>query len=300
MTFLFMLFSIMSPISSLNSLYARIQRGIVGSERVFAVMDTAPTVQEGTEQAPNLQNSIEINDLSFRYTDEVQILDNVSFSIPKSKTIALVGNSGSGKSTLADLLIRFYDPEHGGILLDGKDVRDFTFHSYRRLFGIVSQEATLFNDTITNNIRIGNADATDEEVQQAAKIANAHEFIAPMPQGYNTLIGDRGVLLSGGQRQRLAIARALVGKPEILIFDEATSSLDSESEKIVQNAIIEVLKNRTAIIIAHRLSTIVHADNIIVMDKGRIAEEGTHTELLQKNGIYKKLYEIQYNHNTNS
>jgi ABC-type multidrug transport system fused ATPase/permease subunit len=209
-----------------------------------------------------------------------------------------VGSSGSGKSTLIDLLVRFYDPLEGAVHMDGRDVREFTMDSYRRRFGIVSQDTVLFHDTVANNISFGASGVSRTDIEAAARIANAHEFIMTLPQGYETIVGDRGVLLSGGQRQRIAIARAIAQNPDILIFDEATSALDSASESIVQHAINDVLSHRTAVIIAHRLSTIVNCDNIVVLDRGRIAEQGTHEQLLRAGGIYAQLYAVQFNQQT--
>ncbi|MBD1210202.1 MAG: ABC transporter ATP-binding protein [Ignavibacteria bacterium] len=294
-TFLFALFSIMSPITNVVSLPAQVQRGLVAAETVFGILDREPTVENGTQNAPNFEQEIRVDNVQFAYQKGRSVLSDISFSITKGRKIALVGGSGSGKSTMCDLLIRLYDPSEGHIFLDGTDIRQFTFASYRRFFGVVSQESLLFNDTIANNIRFGSMGViTDSQVHQAARIANASEFIEKLPDGYNTFIGDRGVLLSGGQKQRLAIARALVGNPAILVFDEATSALDSESERFVQEAINNVLEDRTAIIIAHRLSTIVSADEILVFNEGRIIERGNHTELLAKKGMYSRLYDIQF------
>ncbi|MES2766852.1 MAG: ABC transporter ATP-binding protein [Bacteroidota bacterium] len=291
--FLFALFTIMAPIASVVNTAAGLQRGVIASERVFAVLDEEPLVKSGSTVLKEFNNSIEVRNVTFAY-GEKPVLKDASFTVEKSKKVALVGASGSGKSTMLDLLIRFYDPHSGGIYADGKNIRELTVESYRALFGIVSQEATLFNDTVANNIRFGQPEIPIEEIIKAAKIANAHEFISAMTHGYDTPIGDRGVLLSGGQRQRLAIARALARNPQILIFDEATSALDSESEKIVQSAIDEVLKSSTAIIVAHRLSTIINSDEILVFDQGEIAERGTHHELLLKDGVYRRLYDIQF------
>ena len=213
--------------------------------------------------------------------------------VPKGKTVALVGQSGSGKSTIANLITRFYDVNEGAILIDGVDVKDMQTASLRKLIGVVSQDSILFNDTIKNNLLIGKPDATDEELITAAKIANAYEFINDLPEGFETNIGDAGSKLSGGQKQRLSIARAVLKNPPIMVLDEATSALDTESERLVQNALENMMKHRTSIVIAHRLSTIQNADLIVVMQKGRIIEQGTHTELIQKNGMYKRLVEMQ-------
>lgn len=294
-TFLFALFSIMSPITNVASLPAQVQRGLVAAETIFGILDREPSVENGTLTASEFKNEIRVNNVHFAYQKGRPILHDVSFTVQKGRKIALVGGSGSGKSTMCDILIRLYDPLAGQVLMDGVDIRQFTFSSYRRFFGVVSQESLLFNDSIANNIRFGaSGEVSDEYIQEAARIANAEEFIKKLPDGYNTHIGDRGVLLSGGQKQRLAIARALVGNPAILVFDEATSALDSESERLVQEAINSVLENRTAIIIAHRLSTIVSADEILVFDEGRIAERGSHNELLTQKGLYSRLYDIQF------
>ena len=294
MTFLFALFAIMAPTVSLVSIPGQIQRGVVAAERVFRLMDTEPSLKDGTRETPTFTTSCELRQVSFGYTESRTVLDSVSITIPKGSKVALVGGSGSGKSTLIDLLVRFYDPVSGTVLMDGVDIRDYTMKSYRRRFGIVSQDTVLFHDTIANNIAFGADNVDRNDIIMAARIANADEFIGSLPNGYETIVGDRGVLLSGGQRQRIAIARALVQQPDILIFDEATSALDSASEAVVQHAINEVLRDRTAIIIAHRLSTIVSCDQIIVLDQGRIAEQGAHEQLLQLGGIYARLYALQF------
>ncbi len=292
-TFLFLLFAIMSPITRIVQLPTRIQRGLVAAERVFAALDTEPAVKSGPARVSGMKRGIEVRGLSFAYQEQ-EVLRDINFSLTRHKKIAFVGPSGGGKSTMADLLIRFYDPQRGALLLDDRDIRDYDLDSYRRLFGVVSQEPVLFNDSVANNIRYGRPAASQDEVQRAAEIANAHSFIVGMSEGYETTIGDRGVLLSGGQKQRIAIARALLRDPEVLIFDEATSALDSESEKLVQEAMNRVLKNRTAVIIAHRLSTIIDADEILVFSAGRIAERGRHDELISLGGIYKNLCDIQF------
>lgn len=293
MTFLFALFAIMSPVSAMVSIPGQIQRGVVAAERVFKVIDTKPTIIDGDTELTEFEHELFFDDVSFSYDNNRTVLKNVSLKIPKGKTIAVVGSSGSGKSTFIDLVVRFYDPTSGAITMDGTPIRKFTSKSYRAKFGIVSQEATLFNDTIANNIDFAKNGLTREQIIESAKIAHAHEFIQELPNGYDTTIGDRGVLLSGGQRQRIAIARAIALNPDVLIFDEATSALDSKSEKLVQEAINDVLKNRTAIIIAHRLSTIVQADEIVVFDNGSIVEKGTHHELLALHGVYARLYALQ-------
>jgi subfamily B ATP-binding cassette protein MsbA len=293
MLFLFSLFAIMSPTVTLVNNISRFQRGIVSAERLFYILDEKQTVQSGIGLAHGFNNELTIANVSFAYDSE-EVVRNASFKINKGEKIAFVGASGSGKSTMLDLLIRFYDPTSGEILLDGKDIRDFSIHSYRSLFGIVAQENILFNDTIANNIRYGQPEATEEEIINAARIANALDFINKMPMGMDTIVGDRGVMLSGGERQRIAIARALIRNPYILIFDEATSALDAENEKIVQTAMFESLTNRTAVIVAHRLATIIECDIIYVFDNGKIVESGNHRELIEKNGVYKKLFDIQF------
>jgi subfamily B ATP-binding cassette protein MsbA len=292
MTFLFALFSIMSPIAQITSTPAMIQRGLVAAHSIFAVMDKSPEVKDGISICPPLQSNITFNDVTFSYDGNNNVLENISLTVKKGEKIALVGQSGSGKSTMSDLVIRLYDPTLGTITIDDMPITSYTIDSYRSHFGIVSQEAFLFNDTIAANIGFG-SDADQNAIIEAAKIAHAHTFIMELPNGYDTVIGDRGVLLSGGQRQRLAIARALARRPEILIFDEATSALDAESERIVQDAIANVLNDRTAIIIAHRLSTIIDADRIYVFEKGRIIESGTHKELLALGGIYASMCALQ-------
>lgn len=293
MAFLFLLFGIMSPVSSLAGVPSQIQRGLVASERIFDVIDSMPSVASGSKVLTEFTSQLEVKNFTFSY-NEHPVLQNVSFTIPKSKKVAFVGPSGGGKSTMVDTIIRFYDPQQGELLIDGTNVREYTVESYRSLFGIVSQESILFNDTVAGNIALGAPNATREEIEQAAKIANAHDFIMKLPEGYDSIVGDRGVLLSGGQKQRIAIARAVVRQPQILIFDEATSALDSESEKAVQEAVNRVLENRTAIIIAHRLSTILDADEIIVFEGGRIVERGNHAQLFALGGTYKRLYDIQF------
>ncbi|KAA9324969.1 ABC transporter ATP-binding protein [Adhaeribacter soli] len=285
---------VLVPAKALSSSFSNIQRGLVAGERILAVIDTEPAIRDKADasQLPGFNQEITFRNVSFSYEKDT-VLDNINLTIPKGKTVALVGPSGSGKSTMADLLPRFYDPTAGQILIDNVDLKDCTLHSIRNLMGIVTQESILFNDTIFNNIAFNKENPTMEEVVAAAKIANAHEFIMQTPDGYNTLIGDRGSKLSGGQRQRLSIARAVLKNPPILIMDEATSALDTESEKLVQDALTNLMKNRTSLVIAHRLSTIQHADEIIVMQKGRIVERGTHEELSMSGGLYSKLNQMQ-------
>ncbi|OYT14688.1 MAG: hypothetical protein B7C24_17020 [Bacteroidetes bacterium 4572_77] len=293
LTFLFAIFAIMSPGNIVINNIARFQTGLVSAERLFRILDNDSTMPSGDKSVDKFEKDIKLKDLKFQYEDDHTVLNNISIDILKNKQTAFVGPSGSGKSTVLDMIIRYYDPNAGAIELDGTDIRSFDTKKYRDLFGIVSQETILFNDTITNNIRYGKDTISDEEVIEATKKANAYDFIMAMPNGFDTVIGNRGTNISGGERQRLAIARALVKNPEILIFDEATSALDTKSEQVVQNAIESSLSNKTAIIVAHRLSTIKNCDNIIVFDHGQVIEQGTHQELLEKDGLYKRLCDIQ-------
>lgn len=293
MTFLFMLFALMTPITSLLSAYSKLQQGIIAGERVMSILNEKPTVLDGTKEITTMENELKFEGVTFGYTDN-PVLKNIDLTLEKGKKIAFVGGSGSGKSTALDLITRFYDPLSGKLTLDGTDVKDIKLANYRAMFGIVSQENILFNDSIYNNIIYGMEDVEDDEVIESAKIANAYKFIMKLPDQFDTVIGDRGVTLSGGERQRVAIARALVRNPEILIFDEATSALDVESEKVVQDAIDSSLKDKTAVIVAHRLSTIVNCDTIYMFNNGEVVEQGTHQELLEMNGYYKNLYDIQF------
>ena len=285
---------IIPPAKSLTTSYYHIQKGSAAAERIYEILDTENEITdvENPKHIKLLNNTIEFKNLSFKY-ENAEVLSNINFSIGKGKMVALVGQSGGGKSTLADLLARFYDIESGEILIDNNNIKEIALADLRSLMGIVSQESILFNDTIYNNIRLGKIDATEDEVIAAAEVANAHHFILETENGYQTNIGDRGNKLSGGQKQRLSIARAILKNPEILILDEATSSLDTESEKLVQEALENLMHSRTSLVIAHRLSTIKKADEIIVLERGKIIERGTHQQLIAQNGHYRKLSDLQ-------
>ena len=294
-TFIAVFSQITRPVRTFVDQFANINQGIAAGERIFSVIDTQSEIQDkpGARVLPGLKDRIEFRDVHFSYDGQREVIDGISFEIGHGETVALVGPSGGGKSTLSELLPRFYDPTSGDILIDGVSLRDYTQESLRAHMSVVSQDTVLFNDTIENNIALGKPGATHEEIAEAARIANADCFIRECTEGYDTNIGDQGVKLSGGQRQRLSIARAVLKNPDILILDEATSALDTESEKLVQDALNKLLEGRTSVVIAHRLSTIHNADRIIVVDHGRIAEQGTHTELMERNGIYAKLIEMQ-------
>ncbi|MFC1785146.1 ABC transporter ATP-binding protein [Candidatus Neomarinimicrobiota bacterium] len=296
--FILVLFSALAPIRLLSNVNMEIQTGMASAERVFRKLDSKSDiiVSPDAHNLDSFKNAIEFKDVSFTYNSEDDtILSDVSFTIKKGEVVALVGESGAGKSTIADLVPRFYDVSNGSILIDGNDLRNVSTKSLRKLMGIVTQETILFNDTIRANIAYGLPDVNNDDVVSAAKTANALEFILEQPDGFDTIIGDKGVRLSGGQRQRLAIARAVLDNPPILILDEATSSLDTVSEKLVQEALERLMTDRTVLVIAHRLSTIQKADKIIVLEKGQIVECGTHKKLLDNIGPYKRLYEYQFN-----
>ena len=285
---------VLEPAKAMSKAYASIQRGMVSGRRLFAILDAENPIKEYANAVPlkGFENKIEFRDVNFAYAQE-PVLKDINLEIPKGKMVAIVGPSGGGKSTMADLLPRFYDIADGQILLDGKNIKDYTLESLISVMGIVTQEAILFNDTVYNNIVFGMEGVTPDDVERAARIANAHDFIMQMEQGYQTNIGDRGAKLSGGQRQRLSIARAVLKNPPILILDEATSALDTESERLVQDALTNLMKNRTSIVIAHRLSTIRNADEIVVLKEGEIIERGTHDTLIGAGGLYSNLCKLQ-------
>ena len=294
--FLYAFYNVINPAKAFSSAFYNVQKGLAALERINFIFEAkaAYNIPDGESTDVNFEHEVAFRQVSFVYPNtEQEVLHDVSLKLPKSRTLALVGASGSGKTTIVDLLARFYDVSEGEILLDGRNIREFNTEAYRSVFGIVSQDPVLFNDTVLNNIRFGATAVSRDKVVEAAKAANAHDFIIQLENGYDTVIGDRGVKLSGGQRQRLTIARAIVHDPEIVILDEATSALDSESEKLVQASMEEILKDRTAVVIAHRLSTIKNADHIIIMKDGRIVQEGRHVDLIDADGEYRKLVNLQ-------
>ena len=287
-------YQIINPIKNLSTAFYNVQKGSAAVARMESFLNTENVIKELPDAKPvkGFNDCIELRDVHFSYGNK-KILKGINLKIKKGQMVALVGSSGAGKSTLADLIPRFHDVTAGEVLIDGVNIKDFKLADLRRLMGIVNQEPILFNDTVFNNIVLGTSNASKEQAIESAKVANAHNFIMQKPEQYDTIVGDRGARLSGGERQRVTIARAVLKNPPILILDEATSSLDTESERIVQDAINTLMQNRTSIVIAHRLSTVKHADEIIVLDQGNIVEQGTHTELIAKNGLYKNLVELQ-------
>ena len=295
--FILLLFSLFQPLKNLTNVVNELQNGLASADRVFAIMDIKSDIQDSDNaiEIKDLESSLSFKDVSFSYGDKnKKVLHNINFKINKGEIIALVGPSGAGKSTLVDLIPRFYDTLSGAVKIDGKDIKELKINSLRSLMGIVTQETFLFDDSVKANIAYGVENISDERVKDAAKAANAHEFIQNLPEGYDTIIGERGVSLSGGQKQRIAIARAIVKNPPILILDEATSSLDSESEKHVQSAIENLMNERTVFVIAHRLSTVRNANKILVLEKGQIVQEGKHDELVNSDGLYKQLHKMQF------
>ncbi len=293
--YLIILYSIINPLKEFSRAFYNIPQGLASMERIDMILKAKNHIVEPEQPFPldAFTDKLEFKNVSFSYVEGRPVLNHINLTVPKGKTIALVGQSGSGKSTLVDLVPRYHDVSEGALLIDGKNVKDVSIHSLRSLIGNVNQEAILFNDTFYNNITFGVENATMEQVIEAAKIANAHDFIMETEKGYDTMIGDRGGRLSGGQRQRVSIARAILKNPPILILDEATSALDTESERLVQEALERLMKSRTTIAIAHRLSTIKNADEICVLYEGDIVERGTHDELIALNGYYKKLNDMQ-------
>lgn len=293
-TYIALFYTILQPLKALSSAISNLQKGEVSAKRIFEILDADYHIKElkDAKEIKGFEKNVEFKNITFGY-EERDILKNFSLSIPKGKTVALVGQSGSGKSTITNLITRFYDVNAGEILVDGENIKNIKLSNYRKLFGLVTQDNILFNDTIRNNISLGKPNAPLEEIQAAAKVANAHDFIMDLPNQYDTNIGDAGGKLSGGQKQRISIARAVLKNPPIMILDEATSALDTESERFVQDALEKMMENRTSLVIAHRLSTIQKADWIVVMEKGNIVEQGTHHELIAKRGMYHKLVELQ-------
>jgi len=292
--FMGLAYNILTPAKAISKASYDMRKGNAAAERILEILDYENPIKEREDAVvmKDFTTAISVKDITFAYAD-LPVLTNFSLEVPKGKTVALVGQSGSGKSTIANLITRFYDVNEGSILVDGENIKNLKMSNYRQLLGMVTQESVLFNDTIYNNILMGKPHATEEEIISAAKIANAHQFIQNLPEGYHTNIGDDGNKLSGGQKQRISIARAVLKNPPIMILDEATSALDTESERFVQDALDKMMANRTSLIIAHRLSTIQKADMIVVMEKGQIVEQGTHQELMNLNGVYKKLVELQ-------
>ena len=298
--FILVLFAMLAPIKTLGTVNITIQNSLAAAERVFKVIDSKPDINDkpDAKEIESFSEEIRFDNVSFDYGEKsVPVLKNVSFSISKGSVVALVGSSGAGKSTIADLIPRFYDTTSGSLKIDGEDIREYKLSNLRKMMGIVSQEVILFNDTVKNNISYGQPETKETDIISAAKSANAMEFIDSLPEGLDTVIGERGIKLSGGQKQRLSIARAIIKNPSVLILDEATSSLDSESEKLVQQAIEQLMKDRTVLVIAHRLSTVKNADEIVVLEKGQVVEMGNHETLIKKGQTYHKLYTNQFENN---
>ena len=293
--FILILFSVLGPVRLLSNVSVNLQMGVASAERVFNILDTPPDIIEKTDalDLKDFSKEIQFDSVGFNYDGGGKVLSDVSFSIHKGSIVAIVGPSGAGKSTIADLIPRFYEVKEGAITIDGQDIRDIKLFSLRDKMGIVTQETILFDETIESNITYGISESTEEDLIASSKAANAYDFIQDQPNGFQTVIGEKGVKLSGGQRQRIAIARAIFNNPPFLILDEATSALDTKSERLVQNALDNLMKNRTVLVIAHRLSTVKNADQIIVMDVGKIIQKGTHQELIQNDGLYNHLYQFQ-------
>lgn len=294
LAYISLFYTILDPLKKLSGSISNFQKGEVSAKRIFDVLDADYQIREIEDaiEVEELKEKIEFKNITFGYEDQV-ILKDFSLTIPKGKMVALVGQSGSGKSTIANLITRFYDVQEGEILIDGVNIKNIKLSSYRKLFGLVTQDNILFNDSIANNISLGQPEASLLQIENAAKVANAHHFVSELPHGYNTSIGEAGGKLSGGQKQRISIARAVLKNPPIMILDEATSALDTESEKLVQGALENMMENRTSLVIAHRLSTIKKADHIVVMEKGKIIEQGNHQTLYEQGGVYKKLVDLQ-------
>ena len=293
--FILILFSVLGPVRLLSNVSVNLQTGVASAERVFNILDTPPDIIEKPDalDLKDFSKEIQFDSVGFNYDGGGKVLSDVSFSIHKGSIVAIVGPSGAGKSTIADLIPRFYEVKEGAITIDGQDIRDIKLFSLRDKMGIVTQETILFDETIEFNITYGISESTEEDLIASSKAANAYDFIQDQPNGFQTIIGEKGVKLSGGQRQRIAIARAIFNNPPFLILDEATSALDTKSERLVQNALDNLMKNRTVLVIAHRLSTVKNADQIIVMDEGKIRQKGTHQELIQNDGLYSRLYQFQ-------
>jgi subfamily B ATP-binding cassette protein MsbA len=284
------------PLKSVSNMNSGVQMGLAATTRLYKLLDEKPEIidKPNAIDLPNVKGDIEFSQVCFSYIEGKQALNEVNFKIPAGKTVALVGHSGGGKSTIMSMILRFYDPSSGVIKLDGHDIKDLSIKSLRSSMSVVNQEVMLFDDTVLENIRYGKVDATEEQIIQAAKLAEADEFIQELPEKYHSKVGQNGIRLSGGQRQRIAIARAILYDAPILLLDEATSALDPISEKLIKDALAKLMKNRTSLVIAHRLSTVIHCDKIIVISHGQVVEEGTHQELLDKNGMYANLYLKQF------